>query len=83
MAFIDAAGMVYARFYEYEGTIPAMSLLKDYIKEYGIPMSIYSDKHTKYKKADKNKDILPPIEFLVNLHNKTALYIIMHYYIFH
>ena len=54
MSFIDdATGMVYARFYEYEGTIPAMDLLKNYILKYGLPMSIYSDKHTTYKSPDK------------------------------
>ncbi len=54
MSFIDdATGMIYARFYEYEGTIPAMDLLKNYILEYGLPMSIYSDKHTTYKSPDK------------------------------
>ena len=59
MSFIDdATGMVYALFYEYEGTIPAMDLLKNYILEYGLPMSIYSDKHTTYKSTDKNKDAL-------------------------
>ena len=59
MSFIDdATGMVYARFYEYEGTIPAMSLLKQYTSEYGLPMSIYSDRHTTYKSTDKNKDAL-------------------------
>ncbi|OSS41456.1 Mobile element protein [Desulfurella amilsii] len=41
ISFIDdASGMVYARFYEYVGTIPAMSLLKQYIEEYGL-----SDEH--------------------------------------
>ena len=55
MSFIDdATGMIYARFYEYEGTIPAMDLLKNYILEYGLPMSIYSDKHTTYKSPDKD-----------------------------
>ncbi len=59
MAFIDdATGMVYALFYEYEGTIPAMDLLKQYIEEYGLPMSIYSDRHTTYKSTDKNKEAL-------------------------
>ena len=54
MAFIDdSTGMVYALFYEYEGTIPAMDLLKNYCLEHGIPMSIYSDKHTTYKSPDK------------------------------
>ena len=36
----------------------AMSLLKQYIEEYGLPMSIYSDKHTTYKSTDKNKEAL-------------------------
>ena len=63
MAFIDdATSMVYARFYEYEGTIPAMSLLKQYIEEYGLPMSIYSDRHTTYKSTDKNKEALSQFE---------------------
>ena len=63
MSFIDdATGMVYARFYEYEGTIPAMSLLKQYIEEYGLPMSIYSDRHTTYKSTDKNKEALSQFE---------------------
>ena len=59
MSFIDdATGMIYARFYEYEGTFPAMDLLKNYTEEYGLPMSIYSDKHTTYKSTDKNKEAL-------------------------
>jgi transposase len=50
MAYIDdATSRVYGRFYEYEGTIPAMDSFKRYIKKYGIPMSIYMDRHTTYK----------------------------------
>jgi hypothetical protein len=50
MAYIDdATNKVYGRFYEYEGTIPAMDSFKRYIRKYGIPMSIYMDKHTTYK----------------------------------
>ncbi len=50
MAYIDdATSRVYGRFYEYEGTIPAMDSLKLYIRKYGIPMSIYMDRHTTYK----------------------------------
>ncbi|MHB1660704.1 MAG: ISNCY family transposase [bacterium] len=63
MSFIDdATGKVHARFYEYEGTIPAMDLLKRYIGKYGIPMSIYSDRHTTYKSTDKNKEALSQFE---------------------
>lgn len=50
MAYIDdATSRVYGRFYKYEGTIPAMDSFKRYIRKYGIPMSVYMDKHTTYK----------------------------------
>lgn len=50
MAYIDdASGRVYGRFYSYEGTLPAMDSFKRYIRKYGIPMSIYCDRHTTYK----------------------------------
>jgi transposase len=45
----DATGSVYGRFYGYEGTIPAMDSFTRYITKYGIPMSVYLDKHTTYK----------------------------------
>lgn len=45
----DATNTVFARFYEYEGTIPAMDSFKRYIHKYGIPQSVYVDKHTTYK----------------------------------
>ena len=45
----DATGNIFGRFYSYEGTIPAMDSFKRYINHYGIPMSIYVDKHTTYK----------------------------------
>lgn len=49
----DATGNPFGRFYPYEGTIPAMDCLKRYIKRYGIPLSIYLDKHTTYKSNGK------------------------------
>ena len=50
MAYIDdATNRVYGRFYEYEGTIPAMDSFKRYIIKHGIPLSIYMDKHSTYK----------------------------------
>lgn len=50
MGYIDdARGKVHAKFYGYEGTRPAMDSLKAYIKKYGIPSSIYLDKHSTYK----------------------------------
>jgi len=49
----DATGRIYANFYEYEGTKPAMDSFKRYIKRYGLPQSIYLDKHTTYKSTKK------------------------------
>jgi hypothetical protein len=50
MGYIDdATGTVSGRFYAYEGTIPAMDSMKRYIKRYGIPQSVYLDKHSTYK----------------------------------
>jgi|SRR6056297_140018 len=50
MSFIDdATNNVFAEFFEYEGTVPAMTLLKKYIKKHGIPQKIYLDRHTTYK----------------------------------
>ena len=54
MGYIDdATGRVFARFYEYEGTYPAMDGFKRYIRKYGLPNSIYIDKHTTYKSPKK------------------------------
>ena len=50
MGYIDdATSRVYARFYEYEGTFPAMDSFKRYILKYGLPQSVYLDRHTTYK----------------------------------
>jgi len=50
MGYIDdATGKVFGRFYEYEGTLPAMDSFRRYIRKHGIPMSLYMDKHTTYK----------------------------------
>lgn len=62
MGYIDdATGRVYGKFYEYEGTIPAMDSFKRYIRKYGIPLSVYLDKHTTYKSPTK-----PTIEDEIN-----------------
>ncbi len=54
MGYIDdATGRVHGRFYEYEGTIPAMDSFRRYILKHGIPLSIYLDKHTTYKSTAK------------------------------
>lgn len=55
MGFVDdATGNVYARFCEYEGTMPAMESLRRYFRRYGLPESIYLDKHSTYKLSGKN-----------------------------
>ena len=54
MGYIDdATSKVYARFYAYEGTIPAMDSFKRYIVKHGIPASIYLDRHAAYKSKGK------------------------------
>jgi hypothetical protein len=54
MGYIDdATNRFYGRFYDYEGTMPAMGGLKGYIKRYGLPGSIYLDRHSTYKNNHK------------------------------
>ena len=54
MGYIDdATGKPFARFYPYEGTLPAMDSFKRYIKKFGMPVSIYLDKHPTYKSTRK------------------------------
>jgi hypothetical protein len=49
MAYIDdASSRVYARFYAYEGTIPAMESFTRYVRQYGVPLAVYADKHSTY-----------------------------------
>lgn len=49
----DATGRIFGRFHDYEGTIPAMDVLKRYALRYGLPQSVYVDRHTTYKSSDK------------------------------
>jgi len=54
MGYIDdATGRGFGRFYEYEGTQPAMDSFGGYIRRYGIPLKVYLDKHTTYKSNGK------------------------------
>ena len=54
MGYIDdATNTVYGRFYDYEGTMPAMSSFKLYVRKYGFPLSVYLDRHTTYKSNGK------------------------------
>ncbi len=54
MGYIDdAKGRVFGRFYDYEGTIPAMDSFKRYIQKYGLPLSVYLDRYKTYKSTAK------------------------------
>ncbi len=54
MGYIDdATGKAFARFYDYEGTMPAFDSFKRYARKYGIPQKAYLDKHTTYKSPGK------------------------------
>ena len=56
MAFIDdATNIIYARFYSYEGTIPAMDSFLRYTRKNGLPFSVYVDQHTTYKSPARQK----------------------------
>lgn len=65
----DATGITFGRFYDYEGTMPAMDSLMRYIEKYGIPHSIYIDKHNTYKSPKKQtieeqlKNVIPLTQF--------------------
>jgi hypothetical protein len=45
----DATNRVFGRFYDYEGVYSAMDSLQRYIRLYGLPVSLYLDKHSTYK----------------------------------
>ena len=45
----DATSDVFGRFYDYEGVYPAMDSFRRYIRRYGLPSSVYIDKHSTYK----------------------------------
>lgn len=50
MGYIDdATSKKYGRFYEYEGTMPALDSFKRYIRRYGIPGAVYVDRHGTYQ----------------------------------
>ena len=54
MGYIDdATGGVFGRFYDYEGTMPAMESFKRYIRKRGLPLKVYLDGHSTYKSTAK------------------------------
>ena len=55
MGYIDdATNRVFGRFYNYEGTIPAMDSFKRYCLKYGVPQSVYLDCHSTYKASQRD-----------------------------
>jgi transposase len=54
MGYIDdATGSAFGRFYDYEGTMPAMDSFKRYVRKHGLPLKIYLDGHSTYKSTAK------------------------------
>jgi hypothetical protein len=54
MGYIDdATSRVFARFYDYEGTLPALDSFARYARRYGLPQSVYVDRHTTYRSPAK------------------------------
>ncbi len=54
MGYIDdATSRVFARFYDYEGTLPALESFARYARHYGLPQSVYVDRHTTYRALGK------------------------------
>lgn len=50
IAFVDdATSKVFGRFYEYEGIFPILDSFQEFVKRYGIPQSVYLDRHSTYK----------------------------------
>lgn len=50
MGYIDdATNRTFGHFYDHEGVYPAMDSLERYIRRYGLPQSLYLDKHSTYK----------------------------------
>jgi hypothetical protein len=57
MGYIDdATGNTFGRFYDYEGTIPAMDSFRLYANKYGLPQSVYLDKHSTYRVTSAAKE---------------------------
>ncbi len=54
MAYIDdATSRVFARFYDYEGTAPALDSFARYVRRDGLPQSLYADRHMTYRSPGK------------------------------
>jgi hypothetical protein len=56
----DATGLTLARFFEAETTLAAMAILGAWARAYGLPLALYSDRHSIYRvntlSADEQQD---------------------------
>ena len=58
MGYIDdATSKAYGKFYEYEGTMPALDSFTGYVQVNGIPLALYADLHQTYKVNNKKMTI--------------------------
>ena len=59
----DATGQTYARFYAAETTAAAMDVLGRWINGYGVPRSVYVDRHGIYRSEEALDGSCPPTQF--------------------
>jgi transposase len=74
MGYIDdATGEIHGKFYTYEGTEPILDSFCGFVKKYGIPHSVYIDRHATYK-INKKTSIA---EDLQGIKSKTQFEMVM------
>ena len=54
----DATGRVLARFFEAETTVASMSIFREWALKHGLPGALYPDRHSIYRRNDKEADEL-------------------------
>ena len=59
----DATGQTYARFYAAETTEAALDVLGRWINAYGVPRSVYVDRHGIYRSEEAWDGSCPPTQF--------------------
>jgi len=66
----DATGWTLARFFESETTLAAMTLFRHWVNQYGLPGTVYPDRHSIYRVNTKQADEIqlrtgkrPPTQF--------------------
>lgn len=66
----DATGWAHARFFAAETTVAAMTVLREWSTTHGLPQAIYTDRHSIYRRSDKQADEIadrtgkrPPTQF--------------------